>query len=138
MSDARQDDVVVVVVAAVIERNGAFLVARRLHGTHLAGYWEFPGGKVHQGESHEAALRREIKEELNTTIGSLEKIFSASHAYPERTVELHFFRATLDGNPEPALGQELRWISRDDFAALAFPPIDTELIQKLVAETHEV
>ena len=129
-SDARQD--VVVVVAAVIERNGAFLVARRLLGTHLAGYWEFPGGKVHEGESHEAALQREIKEELNTAIGSLEKIFETSHVYPDRTVELHFFRGTLDGNPEPALGQELRWISRDDFAALEFPPADAELIANLM------
>jgi len=130
MTDPRQD--VVVVVAAVIERNGTFLVARRLHGTPLAGYWEFPGGKVHEGESHETALRREMKEELNTAIGSLEKIFEASHAYPERTVELHFFRGTLDGNPEPALGQELRWISRDDFAALEFPPADAELIANLM------
>src|SRR5438132_13844043 len=132
MSDARQDDVVVVVVAAVIERNGSFLVARRLHGTHLAGYWEFPGGKVHEGESHEAALRREIKEELNTAIGSLAKIFEISHVYPERTVELHFFPGTLDRNPEPALRQELRWISRDDFAALEFPPADAELIANLM------
>ena len=130
MSDARQD--VVVVVAAVIERNGTFLVARRLHGTHLAGYWEFPGGKVHEGESHEAALRREITEELNTAIGSLEKIFEVSHVYPDRTVEVHFFRGTLDGNAEPALGQELRWISRDDFAALEFPPADAELIANLM------
>ena len=130
MSDARQD--VVVVVAAVIERNGTFLVARRLHGTHLAGYWEFPGGKVHEGELHEAALRREITEELNTAIGSLEKIFEVSHVYPDRTVELHFFRVTLDGNPEPALGQEFRWISRGDFAALEFPSADAELIANLM------
>jgi 8-oxo-dGTP diphosphatase len=122
----------IVVVAAVIERNGLFLVARRLHGTHLAGYWEFPGGKVHEGESHEAALRREVKEELNTTISGLQKIFQASHAYPERTVELHFFRGSLDGSPEPALGQHLRWITRDDFASLEFPSADAELIANLM------
>jgi 8-oxo-dGTP diphosphatase len=121
-----------VVVAAVIERNGLFLVARRPRGTHLAGYWEFPGGKVHEGESHEAALRREIKEELNADISGLQKILQTSHAYPERTVELHFFRAGLDGNPEPALGQQLRWIARDDLAGLEFPPADAELIANLM------
>jgi len=122
----------IVVVAAVIEQDGAFLVARRLRGTHLAGYWEFPGGKVHQGESHEEALAREIQEELNTTINGLQEIFHTSHTYPERTVELHFFRGRLGGNPEPALGQELRWIAREAFATLEFPPADAELIANLV------
>jgi 8-oxo-dGTP diphosphatase len=122
----------IVVVAAVIERDGAFLVARRLRGTHLAGYWEFPGGKVSQGESHEEALAREIQEELNTTISGMQKIFHTSHTYPERTVELHFFRGRLGGSPEPALGQELRWIAREAFATLEFPPADAELIANLV------
>jgi 8-oxo-dGTP diphosphatase len=128
MSDAPR----IIVVAAVIERNGLFLVARRLGGTHLAGYWEFPGGKVHEGESHEAALQREIKEELNANISGLQTIFQASHAYPDRTVELHFFRGCLDGNPEPALGQQLRWIGREDFASLEFPLADAELIANLM------
>jgi 8-oxo-dGTP diphosphatase len=122
----------IIVVAAVIEEHGAFLVARRLRGTHLAGYWEFPGGKVQEGESHEAALGREIREELNTGIDGLRKIFQAAHAYPERTVELHFYRGTLTGRPEPALGQELRWIRREDFASLDFPPADAELLAELM------
>ena len=122
----------VLVVAAVIEENHAFLVARRLNGTHLAGYWEFPGGKVHEGETQEAALEREIGEELNTGITDLRKAFSASHAYPERTVELHFYRGRLTGKPEPMLGQELRWITREEFASLEFPPADAELIVMLV------
>lgn len=122
----------VVVVAAVIEQDGAFLVARRLEGTHLAGYWEFPGGKVHDGETHEQALRREIAEELNTGITDLQNTFSASHAYPERTVELHFFRGRLTGRPEPMLGQALRWIRREEFGSLEFPPADAELIAALV------
>jgi 8-oxo-dGTP diphosphatase len=123
----------IVVVAAVIERNGEFLVARRLKGTHLAGYWEFPGGKVHDGESHEQALQREIVEELNTGVAGLQKIFQTSHAYPERTVDLHFYRGMLTGPPEPALGQELRWITRRDFASLEFPAADAELIAQLVS-----
>lgn len=121
----------IVVVAAVIEENGAFLVARRLRGTHLAGCWEFPGGKVHEGEMNEAALQREIQEELNATISGLQKIFHTSHGYPERTVELHFYRGNLTGTPEPVLGQELRWITREEFASFEFPPADAELIAQL-------
>ena len=120
-----------VVVAAVIEVGGRFLVSRRLKGTHLAGYWEFPGGKVHQGESYEEALKREILEELNVSVGDLTHVFTAAHVYPERTVQLHFFRGTLAGEPEPVLGQELRWITRDDFRKLQFPPADAELLDHL-------
>ena len=122
----------IVVVAAVIEQDGRFLVARRLAGTHLAGYWEFPGGKVHAGESQDAALRREISEELNTGISNTRRIFHTEHAYPERIVELHFYRGELTAEPHPMLGQELRWITREEFDALDFPPADAELIDGLV------
>ena len=119
------------VVAAVIEQDGRFLVARRLRGTHLAGFWEFPGGKVHEAESLEEALRREIAEELNSDIRELKEIFSTSHRYPERTVELHFFRGTLAGPPHAALGQDLKWITREEFPTLEFPPADAELLAEL-------
>lgn len=124
----------IVVVAAVIEQNGRFLISRRLKDTHHAGYWEFPGGKVHDGESHEEALQREIAEELRTGISGLRRIFHTSHAYPERTVELHFYRGVLTGLPDAALGQELRWISREDFGSLEFPAADAELIASLQRE----
>jgi mutator protein MutT len=120
-----------IVVAAVIERDGKFLVARRLRGTHLEGCWEFPGGKAHDGETLDQALKREIMEELNTAIVDTTEIFRASHTYPDRTIELHFFRGTLAGDPEPALGQELRWISRDEFSTLDFPPADADLLVEL-------
>ena len=123
----------VIVVAAVIEQDGRFLVARRLRGTHLAGYWEFPGGKVQDDETHEEALRRELVEELGTTADGLRKIFETVHEYPERTVELHFYRASLAGSAVPALGQELRWIARAEFAYLDFPPADAELIRTIVS-----
>jgi 8-oxo-dGTP diphosphatase len=122
----------IVVVAAVIERDGRFLVARRLAGTHLGGYWEFPGGKVHEGETHVSALHREILEELNTGLSNARKIFGTSHAYPERIVELHFYRGELTAEPRAMLGQELRWITREEFATLEFPPADAQLIDRLV------
>lgn len=122
----------IVVVAAVIEENGRFLVARRLAGTHLAGYWEFPGGKVHEGETHGDALQREIAEELNTGILNARRVLHTAHAYAERAVELHFYRCELTAEPQPMLGQELRWITREEFGQLEFPPADSELIDGLI------
>jgi 8-oxo-dGTP diphosphatase len=122
----------IIVVAAVIERDGRFLVARRLKGTHLAGFWEFPGGKMQDDETQEDALRREIAEELNSEISHVRKILHTAHAYPERVVELHFYRCELAGEPQPMLGQELRWITRGEFGSLEFPAADAELIDGLI------
>lgn len=121
----------IVVLAAVVERNGAFLLTRRLAGTHLAGTWEFPGGKCEPGESHGACLRRELIEELgvDATIG--DEIFAVTHAYPEHTVELHFRKCALNGAPSPQVGQEMMWARREDLAALEFPDADRELIEQL-------
>ena len=77
-------------LAAVIERDGRFLVTRRLEGTHLAGLWEFPGGKCEPGETHEACLARELMEELGVVATIGDEILVTEHAYPERTVRLHF------------------------------------------------
>ena len=121
----------IVVTAAVIERAGAFLVTRRLQGVHLEGCWEFPGGKCEPGESHTACLKREILEELGTGVRLGPEIFAVQHEYPERVVELHFFACELVGDPAPLLGQEMRWVRREDLATLEFPPADAELIERL-------
>jgi 8-oxo-dGTP diphosphatase len=121
----------VVVTAAVIERSGAFLVTRRLAGVHLEGCWEFPGGKCEPGESRTACLKREILEELGTDVRIGPEIFVVEHAYPERIVELHFFACELAGEPSPLLGQEIRWVRREELHTLDFPPADAELIERL-------
>ena len=121
----------IVVTAAVVKRDDHYLVTRRPEYAHLAGYWEFPGGKCEPGESHEDCLRREIREELDTEARVHGEIFAVTHAYEERVVELHFFRCTLAGTPQPVLGQEMRWVARDELAALKFPPADAELIRRL-------
>lgn len=122
---------IVIVTAAVIERDGKFLITRRPDGAHLAGYWEFPGGKCDPGESLVACLTREIREELDAMFEAGGEIFSTSHTYPGRVVELHFFRGTLTEEPRPTLGQEMRWVRRDDLQSLDFPPADAELIARL-------
>jgi len=121
----------VVVLAAVIERDDHFLMTRRLEGTHLAGAWEFPGGKCDAGESHEDCLMRELVEELGVRCEVGEEIFTVEHAYPERTVRLHFRRATLLDEPEPQLGQEMRWVSREDLRSLELPEADQGLVELL-------
>jgi 8-oxo-dGTP diphosphatase len=121
----------ILVVAAVIERDGAFLVTRRQPGVHLEGMWEFPGGKVDAAETHADALQREIREELDVDIVVGDLVLATSHAYPERAVVLYFYRCELSGTPRALLGQEVRWVRRDELAALDFPPADGELIARL-------
>jgi len=123
--------IVIVVVAAVIEDDGAFLVTRRQKGVHLAGLWEFPGGKIDEGETHTAALIREIREELDAEVTVGDLFFHITHAYDDRTVALYFYRCRLRGTPRPLLGQEMRWVPRADLATLGFPPADEELIRLL-------
>jgi 8-oxo-dGTP diphosphatase len=121
----------IVVAAAVIERDGTFLLTRRVRGVHLEGCWEFPGGKCEEGEPHAACLEREIAEELDAPVRVGREVLAISHSYPDRTVELHFFACDLLGEARPVLGQEMRWVRRDELAALEFPPADRELIRML-------
>jgi 8-oxo-dGTP diphosphatase len=133
----------IVVTAAVIEdvkdiegieHGGRLLVTRRQQGVHLEGYWEFPGGKCHPGEPLETCLARELREELavEVTIGT--EILATTHAYPDLLVELHFFRCGLLGTPVPQIGQEMRWVTREELGGLPFPPADTELIHLLTRQ----
>ena len=121
----------VVVTAAVIERDGRILVTKRLSGTHLAGVWEFPGGKCEPGESLTACMRRELREELAIDAVVGPEVFTVTHDYPDRRVELHFLRCEVIGEPTASLGQEMQWLPRDTLAQFEFPPADAELIRIL-------
>jgi mutator protein MutT len=124
----------ITVVAAVIERDGAFLLTLRPEGTHLAGHWEFPGGKCHPAETHGEALRRELFEELDIVADVGELVHAVTHAYPERTVELHFYRCEYAGEAKPMLGQDMRWVPRRELDRLPLPEADAELIRRLLAD----
>jgi len=121
----------IVVTAAVIERDGCFLVTRRQKGVHLEGCWEFPGGKCDAGESLAACLARELREELDVDARVGVEVFTTSHSYPDRTVELHFFQCALQGEPRPLIGQEMRWVPRAELGSFEFPPADAKLIDIL-------
>lgn len=121
----------IIVVAAIIERDDAFLLTLRPDGTHLAGHWEFPGGKVDAHENHAEALRREVFEELDAVVDVGELAHTVTHDYPEKTVQLFFYRCALRGEPKPMMGQQMRWVHRRELAQLPFPEADRELISLL-------
>jgi mutator protein MutT len=123
----------IVVAAAIVEDHDHYFVTRRQQGVHLEGLWEFPGGKCEPGETLEASLRRELKEELGADAEIGEEIFAVTHDYPDRSVELHFLSCTLLNAPVARLGQEMRWVARKELKSLKFPPADDELIQVLTA-----
>ncbi|PYQ86539.1 MAG: 8-oxo-dGTP diphosphatase MutT [Acidobacteria bacterium] len=122
---------IVVVAAAVIERDGRFLVTRRQKGVYLEGCWEFPGGKCDDGESLTACIRRELREELAVDAEVGKDFFTVTHNYADRSVELHFFHCEVTGEPAPQIGQEMRWVRREELTTLEFPPADEELIRVL-------
>jgi mutator protein MutT len=115
---------VVEVVAAVIERAGRILIARRRAGGHLGGRWEFPGGKRQAGETPEAALVREIREELDVAVTVGELLDDVEWTYPEKTVRLLFFRCALAAEAEGLASpirrdSTCRWVSSRSSA----PPV---------------
>jgi 8-oxo-dGTP diphosphatase len=121
----------ILVLAAVIERDGRFLLSKRLKGTHLEGRWEFPGGKCGPSESHEACLSRELLEELDVASTVGREIIAIDHTYPDRSVRLHFRECRIDGEPRPVLGQELRWVTRGELVTLDLPEADRALVRRL-------
>jgi 8-oxo-dGTP diphosphatase len=121
----------VTVVAAIIERDERFLLTVRPQGTHLEGRWEFPGGKCDRTETRAEALKRELLEELDIVAEVGELVQTITHEYPEKTVELYFYRCQFVGEPKPMLGQEMRWVARNELATLDFPEGDATLIELL-------
>ncbi len=124
------------VSAGLVFRAGQLLITQRPAGGHLAGLWEFPGGKREPGESFESCLVRELREELGVEVCVHEEVDRITHAYPEKTVHLRFFRCTLaDSAAEPrALGcQAVAWVTRETLASYAFPAADARLLAKLAA-----
>lgn len=100
-----------VVAAALVDAAGQVLIAQRPAGKPLAGRWEFPGGKIATGESREAALSRELREELGVEMLEAEFVMELVHAYPDREVELAFHLVSaFRGEPQSLDGQALRWV----------------------------
>ena len=123
---------VVEVAAGLILHEGRYLIARRRAGVHLAGFWEFPGGKREKDETLEECLQRELFEELSVTIDVPVPFRIIRHQYPEKIVELHFFRcAIVTGQAIPLDCAELRWVYPHEMGRYQFPPADRPVIEAL-------
>lgn len=121
----------VIVAAAVLLRGGRVLLSQRKAGSHLAGAWEFPGGKVEPGEDPRAALARELEEELGVTAVVGAPVEVTFHAYPEKSVLLLFFEASLtegSAEPRPLDAADVRWAAAHELRDEDFPPADVAVL----------
>ena len=126
---------VIEVAAGLVFRAGRLLITRRPEGVHLAGLWEFPGGKLEPGETFEQALVRELDEELGIDVEVGVLVESIHHDYPEKSVYLKFFRCCwLAREPQPHEVAELAWIARDELRNHEFPAADARLLDTLQAD----
>jgi 8-oxo-dGTP diphosphatase len=122
-----------VAAAVLYDSAGRVLLTQRPAGKTLAGLWEFPGGKLEPGETPEAALRRELFEELGITVRSCRPLMQLQHEYPERYVELLVWTVGhFDGEARGLEGQALRWVSVQELRTLALLPADLPIIDYLV------
>ena len=121
------------VVAATIEHNGRYLITQRRPEAVLPLLWEFPGGRVEQGEDDADALRRELRERLDVEIEVGEELATLVHDYDGYSVTLVMLSARLvSGEPRPARVNDFRWVSSDEFDNYQFPPADQATMDKLL------
>lgn len=107
------------VVAGVLQRGEAFLIAQRPEGKPYSGYWEFPGGKIEADESHEQALKRELHEELGVEVIHARLLCHHEYQYPDKLVRLAMWLVDqFAGEPEGRENQALRWVTLDEMTAM--------------------
>ncbi|MDA8232492.1 MAG: (deoxy)nucleoside triphosphate pyrophosphohydrolase [Magnetospirillum sp.] len=127
---------VLVAAAALIDADGRVLLATRPPGRPMAGLWEFPGGKVHPGETPEDALVRELAEELGIDTGRscLAPIGFASHDYDTFHLLMPLYAVRVwEGVPTPREGQQLTWVQPSRLGDMPMPPADIPLVAQLRA-----
>lgn len=127
------------VACAVIRDRKRLLIAQRNPGAHLGGYWEFPGGKLKPGETHQQCLVREADEELGICISPVELLAEAKHPYPDKDVYLYFYLCDyLYGTPVKHACHDFKWIVPEDFHRYQFPPADADFIAELLRRKNEL
>ena len=117
------------VTAGLVWKNEKLLITRRPEGSHLAGYWEFPGGKQEPGESLEACLEREMREELAIEVKAATHLLQIDHDYETKSITLHLFQCNfLSGTPMPLGCDEIRWVKPEELANYQLPPPDIQVL----------
>lgn len=121
------------VCAAVVCRDGRYLLAKRHADKHMGGKWEFPGGKIHDGESCADCIVREMEEELAVTVTHPRLMAVTEFAYPEKTIRLHFMRCELepDVRHDRREHQEAGWFAPGKILELDLAPADREFAERL-------
>jgi A/G-specific adenine glycosylase len=120
------------VAVGLLWKDGKVLIDRRPAGGMLGGMWEFPGGKRHEGETIEACLRRELREELGVGVSDVRPLVTTSHAYSHFRVTLHAFECRLaSGRPRPLKSECLKWATLDELDRYAFPKGSRKIIDAL-------
>jgi mutator protein MutT len=126
------------VTAGLIWRDGRVLITRRPQGSHLAGYWEFPGGKQEPGESLDACLEREIMEELAVKVKVTEHLLQVDHDYDVKSISLHLFQCSnLVGEPQAVGCDDIRWVDPKDLDLYKLPPPDIRIIPFIKRRARE-
>jgi len=122
------------VTAALLVRNGQYLLAKRPPGKHLAGHWEFPGGKVQKNETPPQALQREIQEELGIQVQVGDLFLDHTYQYPDRVVRLLTLHCTTEEEPRPLEHAELAWLYPKEMEDYLVSPADEAVIAKLLVD----
>lgn len=123
------------VVAAIIERGGSYLITQRRASAVLPLLWEFPGGRVEDGELDRDALRREVMHRLGVTVEPRELVSFVSHPYERYVVDLYLYDCQLTGGEPRAVNvNEFRWVPSSQFDQLKFTPADEASMSKLLGE----
>jgi 8-oxo-dGTP diphosphatase len=121
------------IAVAVVEHGGQYLIGLRAGDVPLAGYWEFPGGKVQPGESPEQAAVRECAEEAGLVVSVCGQYTPVLYEYPHARLELRFFACRLAHSPQTPRAP-FRWVAGSELAQYAFPPANRQLIAQLISQ----
>lgn len=126
------------VVAAVIGRDGKYLITQRRPQAALPLLWEFPGGRVEEGETDESALEREVRFRLGVELEAGELISFVRHPYEHYTVDLYLYDCRIvGGEPEARAVNAFRWVRSDEFDGFSFTPADESSMAKLLGLSPE-
>ena len=132
MSDRKE----VRVVSAEVSLEGAYLLTQRMESAVFGGCWEFPGGRVRDGESDEEALVRAMKDRLGVEVEVQSCVQEVSHAYPNYDLCLAVYRCRLIGEPSALRVQQFAWVPPEAFEDYPLPPADERSVQALLLDDH--